>query len=176
MGKKVYIAKSMKSDTAIYTAVFNFLSKFDVEIKEHVGPSKNYNPAIVKSCDYIILIPPAGYSDPGECYIGKGLYATLTDFLSVPERLQSTKEPQIPNVLFASLYRGELLFYTHYKLTEVEKDWAIKWAEVSLYESVDPVSFFGLTEKGITNSQQNGANSDPVIEPYDPLLMVSRKE
>ena len=85
--KKVYLAKSNRSNPNLVLKVRELLSKFDIEIIEFTGGEYTHKPLL--ECDYLIVIPelPKDNLDfeVENVIIGNGLFSQINVFYSYLE-------------------------------------------------------------------------------------------
>lgn len=144
---RIYIAKSMKSDLSVFTMVINLLTKYNVEVLQHVGSSQDYDPAIAASAESMILIPPTEGIERDYSWIGKGMYATLRDYFNdTPVHYDPVAWDVYAQPLIAFIDRDGALKFRRTKAIEmVQADWAIHWARVYTFpQDADIVSLFAL--------------------------------
>ena len=74
--ERIYLGKSNRANPNMVSNVRDLVSKYNIELVEFTGG--NYNSSIVKTCNYLIIVPEL--SDNSDIIIGKGLYEQITTF------------------------------------------------------------------------------------------------
>lgn len=85
--KKVYLAKSNRSNPNLVMKVRELLFQYDIEIVEFTGGEYSSKPLL--SCDYLIIVPELPVDnlviDVDNVIIGKGLFTQIREFYAFNE-------------------------------------------------------------------------------------------
>lgn len=83
----IYISKSNECDPTLVALVRSLITSSGNEVIEY-NPSDKYNPELIKSCERIILIPPANQEHiHNSIIVGRGIFGEIYDNISTPSYL-----------------------------------------------------------------------------------------